>query len=98
MNFKEILNILQGLGTIDQFANEHKEFRKLIDHTGPYEIVKEYGGEGKGETWYKVFYFTNHDVYIKVDGFYSSYEGVEFEGWDDATEVRPTEKTITVYN
>jgi len=62
-----------------------------------WEEVEQYGGEGQGSTWYSVKYFPNHDVYIRVDGYYSSYNGTDFDGWDDCTEVRPKEKTITVY-
>lgn len=64
-----------------------------------WEEVDSYGGEGQGETWYTVKYFRDHDVYIRVDGYYTSYNGVEFDkGWDACKEVRPRKKTITVYN
>lgn len=61
------------------------------------ESVESYGGEGMGETWYVVYYFKDLDLYIKVDGFYQSYSGVSFNGWDDISIVRPVEKTVTVY-
>jgi len=65
---------------------------------GPIENVDRKGGEGEGEEWYTVFYFPKHDVYLKCDGFYESYNGTEFyNGWDDCFEVKPQEKTITVY-
>lgn len=60
--------------------------------------VEQVGGEGKGDTWYSVKYFQDHDVYIKVSGWYQSYSGTDFGDWDEACkEVRPQEKTITVY-
>lgn len=60
--------------------------------------VDQYGGEGKGDTWYSIKYFKDHDVYLRVDGWYSSYYGTDFADWDDAVkEVRPQEKTIIVY-
>lgn len=60
--------------------------------------VEQYGGEDQGSTWYSVKYFPDHDVYIRVDGYYSSYNGTDFNGWDgDCKEVRPKQKTITVY-
>lgn len=63
---------------------------------GEWEEVEQVGGEGEGDTWYSVKYFKDHDVYIKTTGFYSSYEGTEFyDGYGE--EVRPKEKTITVY-
>lgn len=64
-----------------------------------YEIAEaSEGGEGKGEYWCRVFYFKDHDVYIKVIGFYTSYSGTDFnDGWDCCKEVKPQQKTITVY-
>lgn len=63
---------------------------------GDFEEVKQVGGEGQGETWYSVKYFPKHDVYIKTEGFYSSYNGTDFDdGYGE--EVKPTQKTITVY-
>lgn len=63
---------------------------------GSYEEVEKYGGEDQGSTWYSVKYFKNHDVYIRTDGYYQSYNGTEFDdGYGE--EVFPVEKTITVY-
>lgn len=63
-----------------------------------WEEVEQYGGEGQGDTWYSVKYFKDHDVYIKVNGWYQSYNGTEFHsGWDSCKEVKPSQKTITVY-
>jgi hypothetical protein len=65
---------------------------------GEYEEVDQYGGEGKGDTWYSVKYFKQHDVYIRVDGYYQSYDGVDFyNGWESCKEVKPVTKTITAY-
>lgn len=63
---------------------------------GKVEEVEQYGGEGKGDTWYSVKHFVDHDVYIRIDGWYASYNGAEFdEGY--GKEVKPQEKVITVY-
>jgi hypothetical protein len=65
---------------------------------GEYEEVDQYGGEGQGDTWYSVKYFKQHDVYIRVDGYYQSYDGVDFyNGWESCKEVKPVIKTITAY-
>jgi len=75
-------------------AKEWKEINQLPD----WEEVAQYGGEGKGNTWYSVKYFPDLNIYIKVNGYYQSYNGTEFyEGWDSCSQVRPTQKTITVY-
>ena len=73
-----------------------KNYRKFL--FGEIVMVDRYGGEGEGETWYVVHHFVDHDLYIRTDGFYQSYNGVEFyDGWGCCREVRPKEKTITVY-
>lgn len=60
--------------------------------------VDSHGGEGQGEDWWRVFHFPKHDIYIKLSAWYSSGEGTSFDSWeDDCSEVKPHEKTITVY-
>lgn len=64
-----------------------------------WEEVEQYGGEGQEDTWYSVKYFKDHDVYLRVDGYYQSHSGTDFESWDSAVSiVKPQQKTITVYN
>lgn len=68
------------------------------EELGKIEVPFQYGGEGKGERWEKIYHFVYHNVYIKVEGFYTSYDGVSFyDGWDNLTEVTPVQKTITIY-
>ena len=63
---------------------------------GEVEEVASYGGENMGTTWYSVKYFKEHDVYIRIDGHYTSYDGTDFyDGY--GYEVSPAEKTIVVY-
>ena len=65
---------------------------------GEWEEIDQYGGEGQGDTWYSIKYFKDHDVYLKCDGYYQSYNGTEFyDGWDNVYEVKPEQKTITVF-
>jgi len=61
--------------------------------------VDQYGGEGQGDTWYSIKHFPNDNIYIRIDGYYQSYDGVSFDGGYDecCTQVKPVEKTITVY-
>ncbi len=97
MNYSEILSILQEkIEGVSQFAYEDFDSNEM--GLGDYEIVEKYGGEGKGEEWYKVFYFVEHDVYVRIDGWYSSYNGTDFEdGWNCCKEVKPQQKVVTVY-
>lgn len=63
-----------------------------------WEEVDQYGGEGQGDTWFSIKYFPDYDLYLKVSGYYQSYNGTDFyDGWDCVTEVKPVTKTITVY-
>ena len=72
-------------------------YTRIVDNLGEVIRVYHYGGEGKGETYETVQYFKDHNVYIKLEGWYSSYDGVNFDDYD-FEEVFPEEKTIVVYN
>lgn len=72
-----------------------EEFLKYLG-LGQVENVEQVGGEGEGDHWHQVWYFKDHDVYIKITGDYSSYNGTDFyNGY--GSEVKPVEKTITVF-
>lgn len=71
----------------------------ILEHLGLGKVVEvdSYGGEGSGEEYYSVKHFVDHDVYIRTDGFYQSYNGVEFyNGY--GSEVFPVEVTKTEYH
>jgi len=96
MTAQEIKDILEERLSIEDFAFE--DFIQDELGLGPIEAVTQVGGEGQGDEWYIIFYFTDHNVYLKCDGYYQSYNGTEFyDGWGDCYEVKPQEKTITVY-
>lgn len=69
----------------------------LKNNIPSWKEVEQYGGEGKGDTWYSVKYFKDYDVYLRINGWYQSHNGTDFNGWEDVEEVRPQQKTITVY-
>lgn len=48
------------------------------------------------ESCYLVVHFTDHDVYLKITGWYSSYNGYNFSD-GEFQECRPKEKTIIIY-
>lgn len=62
---------------------------------GEVEKVDEYGGEGQGEKYYSVHHFKDHNVYIKINGYYQSHYGVEFN--NPPYEVFPKQITKTIY-
>lgn len=92
MNFQELSEIIKDLG-VSSVARE--DFNKEdLDM----ELVHSQGGyEGDGEYAERVFEHDNggEKIYIKITGFYSSYNGTD---WDsDFEQVQPKQKTITVY-
>ena len=96
--FQEILDILKEKceDGVSQFA--YGDFDQEEIGLGEIKEVEQHGGEGEGSNWYSVKHFIEHDLYIKVSGWYSSYHGTDFNGWEDSCEeVKPQEKTITVY-
>lgn len=81
----------------NQYQQRNRNYQKT-QPLGECVEVQQHGGEGEGERWYVVYHFVEHDVYVRVDGWYQSYEGTDFyDGWDCCKEVRPKEKVITVY-
>jgi hypothetical protein len=108
MEKKTFDELIEKLGEITQrdihrIAYETESVCEDYDNENPpfFGKVKEVdqnGGEGEGENWDVVYHFVHHDVYMKVEGSYYSHDGTYFDdGLKSATEVRPKEKTITVY-
>lgn len=68
--------------------------------TFEYKGVDSYGGEDQGSDFYSVILIRNPDnqdeqYYTKFRGWYSSYNGAEYQDWSF---VEPKQKTITVYS
>lgn len=85
---------------LSQMRNEYskKADQFFKDLVGDWTEKDQHGGEGEGDNWWSIKYFPDHDVYIKVHGYYQSHYGTDFGSWNDAVrEVKPAEKTITVY-
>ena len=102
MNAFQIIDLLK-LTKLDLPTLLHILLNKTVDlnfqldeKIKNYEVVSEYGGEGMGETWYAVLYFKDHNVYLKFDGYYTSYSGLEID-WEEIYEVFPQIKTYTAY-
>jgi len=96
--YNEILEILKSkIEDVSNFAYEDYDSEEL--ELGEIKEIHQHGGEGEGDYWESVKYFKDHDIYIKVEGFYQSYNGTEFYGnWKCASQVIPKEKIITVYD
>jgi hypothetical protein len=86
--------IQEDNGGIDAYA--YDDFHEEDLALGKIETVDRYGGEGQGERWWVTRYFADHDVYIKTRGYYSSYNGTDFD-YGIGEVVKPVQKTITVF-
>ena len=74
-----------------------KDFRKQLTEANiNFELVDRYGGEDQGSDYWSVYSFTDgmQVVFIQFQGWYASYEGSTYE---EFYEVKPVEKTITVF-
>jgi hypothetical protein len=107
MKSKEILELLQkhydnlpsedqnNGGGVSEFAYADEG---TVPGLGAFKEIEQKGGEDQGETWYSVKHFPEQNVYVRIAGYYASYDGTSFEDWEDCVKVvRPVEKTVTVY-
>lgn len=102
MSAEEIYNYLKeqvetgGLGVEDLPSLKHYDYKDVL---GEVEVVGKGGGADKGSDWFRVLHFKEHDVYLKISGWYQSHCGTEFDDFESAVSiVRPAEKVITVFN
>jgi hypothetical protein len=73
------------------------EFKREMKEAGiAFEFVERYGGEDQGSDYWSVYSFSDgmQVVFIKFNGWYASYDGSTYE---EFYEVKPVEKTITVF-
>lgn len=94
------LNMLLDTNITNSFGLKYEvdsSFHDLLNQIGEFQIVQTDDSNRDGyntEQIFRVFYFTDHDVYVKVKGYWNSYGGNTFESMK---EVKPVTKTITVY-
>lgn len=79
------------------FWNYEADDGENVEDLGTVEVVDNFGGEGMGDHAHLVFRITNPDGvrHFKIDGYYASYDGTTWDG--RLYEVKPVEKTVTVY-
>lgn len=71
---------------------------KKVDGLGAVFVESNYGGEGDGDQYWIVFRVELPDGrtrYVRVDGWYQSYSGGEYDG--DPYEVFPVQRQVTFY-
>lgn len=72
-------------------------YGKYLHNEGiEYKLAKEFGGEDQGSDYYTVYEFRKGGevVYVKFYGYYQSYNGAEYMGWEF---VKPVEMKVTKY-
>lgn len=82
--------------SIDELDDDSPiDLKADYEKLGKIEMVKHRGGEGEGDSYYSVYHFIDHDVYIQFDGWWVSHAGAEY---NEMFEVWPEQVTITQYN
>lgn len=93
---QQIIEILEDNITTSDFA--YQDFDSDALGLGAYTEISYQKGDIDNTSYaHKVYLFTDHNIHIKLEGWYSSYSG-SCE-WEDATYsvVEPKQKTITVW-
>ena len=83
------------LGEFNEGLTEEQE-KEIIEALGEVKQVYSKGGSGKGDEWSRVQHFVDHDVYVRVDAYYESYNGTDFDG-AEVYLCSPVEKMVTFY-
>lgn len=81
----------------DSYAILLNKFQEHINLGNFYSIDEEGGGEGEGEYYHNVFYFEEHDIYLKVTESYYSHDGTYLCSWAQIKEVTPVERLVKFY-
>lgn len=83
---------------IKQFfwSDADEDYESFTEANVKFEHMDNYGGEGGGEDFWSVYKFTDgtDEVFVKFDGYYSSYIGRDFEEYFFVT---PKEVMVTQY-
>jgi hypothetical protein len=100
--YSEIIELLvEHCPNLYEWYGEDFDYKLLESLLGKWTEIHVSGGCDKGSDWVRVYYFQDHDVYIELNGYYTSYDGVNFnqETWvgSDVREVRPFEVIQTIY-
>lgn len=82
INFKNDLKSFQKLKRKIQnkpiYKADPTDFDRFLNILEGCHSVDSYGGEGKGDEYYTVYYFPNAGIFIKFKGYYQSYDGATY--------------------
>ncbi len=93
MTAQDILDKIVELEiTTNEFGHEDwtEDFENFVGQ------IKEIKNQHINDDAFVVFYFVDHDIYLRIDGYYSSYEGSDYSD-GRIYEVRPVERMVTFY-
>lgn len=90
MTAQEILEIAEKNLSIEDFAEGYYDPTEF--GFGEVKTVD----EDQSSIYYTVRHFIDHNVYIRTEGYYSSYNGTDWD-FGHGKEVFPVSKTIVVY-
>ncbi len=108
MTFQEIISLCKEMGLTPQFlfddcwrenvgSDEEKEIESKLQLLG--DVIYISSNIVDTDSYECTTYLPDHDLYIQVFVYYSSYEGRYWDGleFSNIIEVTPVEKTVTVY-
>jgi hypothetical protein len=98
ITMQEIEGLIEG--DINEFIGEF-DYKNNSFENFNFEVVEQFGGEGKGDHCYYVIKFTRKSdsedfVYVQFNGYYSSYDGSDYS-YGNSYIVEPYEKTIRAW-
>lgn len=93
MNFQELKELINNISVFTVVENK----RSLPSHFPEFNVVDSTDTYDDGnESKTKILHFTDGDLFIKVTGYYASYDRTH---WDsEITQVFPKQKMITFYS
>lgn len=99
MNEREIIEALKSkYELVINFIDEFYTDKPIESPAGKVKLVASEGGYDEGSNVVRVYHFTDHDIYLKLTGSYTSYEGYEFyDEWNSFTEVKPKKVEVIIY-
>jgi hypothetical protein len=96
MNGTRLLEILKNNFSNEDIGNNEWDIDKLKSFKlESIEVIEEFGGQGLGNLCFIVYYVKDYNLYFKIEGFYSSYSGSEYE--NDPFIVTPVIKPVTFF-
>lgn len=88
------LNREEIFTNVNQVPAKYPELKIEFERLGSFNLIDHNSGSEHSTECWSVYYFIEHDVYIKFDGYYSSYSDGELRSMK---QVFPHEKTMIVY-